>query len=69
MRADFRQDDISGDRKGPYLSSGRKMCGLSVCKERLDVDLMLRTVDYIKVHEKGVVVTVFLEGTEIEWKN
>lgn len=37
-------------------------------KER-DIDLMLRTVDYIKVYESGVVVTVFLDGTEIEWRN
>lgn len=33
--------------------------------KELDIDLMLRTVDYIKVYEKGVVVTVFLDGTEI----
>lgn len=36
--------------------------------KELDVDLMLRTVDYIKVCENGMVVTVFLDGTEIEWK-
>lgn len=35
---------------------------------RLDIDLMLRTVDYIKVYENGMVVTVFLDGTEIEYK-
>lgn len=34
--------------------------------KELDIDLMLRTVDYIKVFEDGAVVTVFLEGTEIE---
>ena len=33
----------------------------------MDIDLMLRTVDYIKVYESGVVVTVFLDGTEIEY--
>ena len=35
----------------------------------LDIDLMLRTVDYIKVYESGMVMTVFLDGTEIEWIN
>lgn len=35
--------------------------------QELDVDLMLRTLDYIKVYENGVVVTVFLDGTEIEY--
>lgn len=34
----------------------------------LDIDLMLRTVDYIKVYENGMVVTVFLDGAEIEWE-
>lgn len=34
----------------------------------LDIDLMLRTVDYIKVYESGVMVTVFLDGTEIEYR-
>lgn len=33
--------------------------------KKLDIDLMLRTVDYIKVYESGVVVLVFLDGTEI----
>ena len=33
-------------------------------KER-DIDLMLRAVDHIKVYESGMVVTVFLDGTEI----
>ena len=37
--------------------------------KKLDIDLMLRTVDYIKVYESGVVVIVFLDGTEIERKN
>lgn len=31
-----------------------------------DIDLMLRTVDYIEVYENGRIVTVFLDGTEIE---
>lgn len=35
--------------------------------QELDVNLMLRTLDYIKVYENGVVVTVFLDGTEIEY--
>ncbi len=36
--------------------------------QELGVDLMLRTLDHIKVYESGVVVTVFLDGTEIEYK-
>lgn len=34
--------------------------------KELDIDLMLRTVDHIRVHESGVVVIVFLDGTESE---
>lgn len=36
--------------------------------QELNVGLMLRTLDYVKVYESGVVVTVFLDGTEIEYK-
>ena len=36
--------------------------------QELDVDLMLRTLDHIKVYESGVVVAVFLDGTEIVYK-
>lgn len=36
--------------------------------QELDINLMLRTLDHIKVYERGVVVTVFLDGTEIEYK-
>lgn len=36
--------------------------------QELDVNLMLRTLDHIKVNESGVVVMVFLDGTEIEYK-
>lgn len=35
--------------------------------QELDVDLMLRTLDHVKVYESGVVVTVFLDGMEIEY--
>lgn len=35
--------------------------------KELDIDMMLRTVDYIKVYESGLVVTVFQDGTEIEY--
>ena len=35
----------------------------------LDIDLMLRTVDYIRMYENGAVMTVFLDGTKSEWKN
>lgn len=34
--------------------------------KELDINLMLRTVDYIKVYESGMVVMVFQDGTEIE---
>lgn len=33
--------------------------------KELDIDLMLRTVDYIKVHESGVVMTVFLDKKNV----
>lgn len=36
--------------------------------KELDIDLMLRTVDHIMVYESGIVVTVFLDGTEIEYQ-
>ena len=35
--------------------------------KELDIDLMLRTVDCIRMFENGVVVIVFLDGTEIEY--
>lgn len=37
--------------------------------KELDIDLMIRTVENIKVYENWMVVTVFLDGTEIEWIN
>ena len=37
--------------------------------KELDIDLMLRTVDYIKVYENGAIVAVFLDGTDIEYTN
>lgn len=36
--------------------------------QELDIDLMLRTLDHTKVYESGVVVTAFLDGTEIEYR-
>lgn len=56
------------------LARFRAMDFMKITKEaqqikKLDIDLMLRTVDYIKVYESGVVVIVFLDGTEIERKN
>lgn len=33
--------------------------------KELDIDLMLRTMEHIKVYESGMVVTMFLDGTEI----
>lgn len=35
--------------------------------QELDIDLMLRTLDHIKVYESGVAVKVFLDGREIEY--
>lgn len=35
----------------------------------LDVDLTIRTLDHIKINESGVVVTVFMDGAEIEWRS
>ena len=35
----------------------------------MDTDFMLKTLDYIKVFEDGVLVVVFLDGTEIECKS
>lgn len=53
------------------LARFRAMEFLEITKDaqplkELDIDLMLRTVDHIRVHESGVVVTVFLDGTESE---
>jgi len=36
--------------------------------QELDGDLVLRMLNYSKVYEDGVVVKVFLDGTEIEYK-
>lgn len=36
--------------------------------DELDTDLMLRVLDYIKVYEEGMLVVVFLDGTEIEYR-
>lgn len=36
--------------------------------QELDIDLMLRVLDHTKVYESGVVVTVSLDGTEIEYR-
>lgn len=56
------------------LAKFRAMDFMEITKEaqplqEVDIDLMLRTVECIKVHENGMVVTVFLDGTEIEWIN
>lgn len=32
-----------------------------------DIDFMLKVLDHIKIFETGIVVVVFLDGTEIEW--
>ena len=37
--------------------------------QKLETDFMLKTLDYIKVFEHGVLMVVFLDGTEIECKN
>ena len=53
------------------LARFRAMEFLEITKDaqplkELDIDLMLRTVNFIKVYENGMVVTVFLDVTEIE---
>lgn len=53
------------------LARFRAMDFMEVTKDarpirELDIDLMLRTVDYIKVYENGSVVTIFLDGTVIK---
>ena len=35
----------------------------------MDTNLMLKTLDHIKVFEDGTLLVVFLDGTEIECKN
>lgn len=35
--------------------------------QELDIHMMLQTVDYINACENGMVVTVFLDGAEIEY--
>ena len=35
----------------------------------MDTDLMLKTLDHIKVFEDGTLLVVLLDGTEIECKN
>ena len=35
----------------------------------MDTDFMLKTMDHIKVFEDGILLVVFLDGTEIECKN
>ena len=56
------------------LARLRAMDFMEITKEaqllqEVDIDLMLRAVEYMKVYEDGMVVTVFLDGTEIEYKN
>lgn len=57
-----------------FLAKFRAMDFMEITKDaqpisELDIDLMLRTVDHIKVYESGIVVAAFLDGTEIEFKN
>ena len=39
-----------------------------ILAENLELDFLLRVLDYIKVCENGQVLVVFLDGTEIECK-
>ncbi|MDU7031061.1 MULTISPECIES: recombinase family protein [Robinsoniella] len=64
------EEKIQGE---DLLARFRAMDFMEVTKDaepikKLNIDLMLRTVDYIKVYESGMVTMVFLDGTEIEWK-
>lgn len=61
---------MEGERVGRGFTGevpGSRFYGAQPIQE-LDADLMLRTLDYIKVYESGVVGTVFLDGTEIEYE-
>ena len=56
-----------------FLAKFRAMDFMEVTKDvrtikELDIDLMLRTVNHIRVHENGTVVTLFVDGTEISIK-
>ena len=56
------------------LAKFRAMDFMEITKDaqsvkELNIDLMLRTVENIKVYESGMVVTVFLDGTEIEYQS
>ena len=64
------EEKMQGD---DLLAKFRAMDFMEITKnaqplQAVDIDLMLRTVEYIKVCEEGMVVTVFLDGTEIEYK-
>lgn len=37
--------------------------------QKLETDFMLKTLDHIKVFEDGTLMVVFLDETEIEFKN
>lgn len=34
----------------------------------MNTDFMLRVLDHIKVYEEGTLVVMFLDGTEIEYR-
>ena len=36
--------------------------------DEMDTDIMLRVLDHIKVYEEGMLMVVFLDGTEIEYR-
>ena len=55
------------------LAKFRAMDFMEVTKDartikELDIDLMLRTVNHLRVHKNRTVVTLFLDGTEISMK-
>lgn len=66
-----REEKMQGE---DFFAKFRAMDFMEITKatqpiSELDIDLMLRTVDHIKVYESGIVVAAFLDGTEIEFKN
>lgn len=46
----------------------RSLINTALVKEKNQADLMLRVLERIEVFEKGQLLVVFLDGTEIECK-
>ena len=66
-------DGTAAERKPLGRLSGREVHRIyrwgRAFDAEMDTDLMLKTLDHIKVFEDGTLLVVFLDGTEIECKN